>query len=116
MPTSMPAGGSMGPKWMLKPWANMGSWPVARGGREAREMVVEAGGEQEQLAGSQVGRDVRVVDALLGRVRDEDHDREGRLRCLGDGRHAAARFGRAGAALRGLFGAAPHGHPGAAAA
>ena len=38
------------------------------------EVDVEAVGEHQQLAGPEVRRDLRVVDRLLGRVRDEDHD------------------------------------------
>ena len=55
IPTSMPAGGSIRSKWMLKPWANISSWP-----------------------GRRFGRDLGVVDRLLGGVRDEDHDRRRR--------------------------------------
>ena len=46
---------------MLKPWANISSWP-----------------------GAQVRRDLGVVDRLLGGVRDEDHHDVGRLDRVGD--------------------------------
>ena len=37
------------------------------------EMDVEAVGEQDELAGPEMGRDLRVVDGLLAGVGDEDH-------------------------------------------
>ena len=43
------------------------------------EVDVEAVGEHQQLAGAQVRRDLLVVDGLLGRVGDQDHDHVGRL-------------------------------------
>ena len=48
------------------------------------EVDVEAVGEHQQLAGAQVRRDLRVVDRLLGGVRDEDHDHVGGLDGVGD--------------------------------
>ena len=44
-------------------------------------------GEHQELAGPEVRRDLRVVDRLLGGVRDEDHDHVGRadgVRDVGD--------------------------------
>ena len=63
------------------------------------EVDVEAVGEHQQLAGAQVRRDLRVVDGLLGRVGDQDHDHVGGLDRLGDVRDAQARLGRERAAL-----------------
>ena len=60
MPTSTLAGGTMRPKRMLKPWANMSSWP-----------------------GRRLGAIVGVVDGLLDRVREGQHDDVGGLDGLG---------------------------------
>ena len=48
------------------------------------EVDVEAVGEHQEVAWAQVRPDLRVVDALLGRVRDEDHDHVGGLDRVGD--------------------------------
>ena len=44
------------------------------GRHDAPEPDVEAVGEHQQLPGAQVRRDLGVVDRLLDRVRDRDHD------------------------------------------
>ena len=56
------------------------------------EVDVEAVGEHQQVAGAQVRRDLRVVDRLLGGVRDEDHDHVGGLDRIGDVGDAQARL------------------------
>ena len=70
-------GGSIRPKWMLKPWANISSWP-----------------------GPQVRGDLGVVDGLLGGVGDEDHDHVGGLDRVGDVDDREPGILREGAALR----------------
>ena len=63
------------------------------------EMDVEAVGEHQQVAGSQVRRDLLVVDRLLGGVGDEDHDHVGGLDRIGHVGHAQARVGGESPAL-----------------
>ena len=55
--------------------------------------------EHQQLAGPQVGLDLRVVDRLLGGVRDGDHDHVGGLDRVGDVLDPEARGLGEGAAL-----------------
>ena len=55
------------------------------------EPDVEPVGEHEQRVGAQVGLDLGVVDGLLDRVRDGDHDHVGDLGGLGDGHDLEAR-------------------------
>ena len=62
------------------------------------EMDVETMGEHQQVAGPQVRCDLVVVDALLGRVRDEDHDDVRGLDRIGDIGDPEARLGGQGAA------------------
>ncbi len=56
-------------------------------------------GEHQQVPGPQMRRDVRVVDRLLGRVRDEDHDHVRRLDRSRHVHHPQARVLHEGAAL-----------------
>ena len=56
-------------------------------------------GEHQEVAGAQVRRDLRVVDRLLGGVRDEDHDHVGGLDRIGDVGHAQPGLGGEGPAL-----------------
>ena len=63
------------------------------------EVDVEAVGEHQQVAGAQVRRDLRVVDRLLGGVRDEDHDHVGGLDGVGDVGDAQPGLRGEGAAL-----------------
>ena len=57
-------------------------------------------GEHQEVARSQVRGDLLVVDRLLGRVRDEDHDHVGRLDGIRDVADLQARVGRERPALR----------------
>ena len=56
-------------------------------------------GEHQELPGTQVRRDLGVVDGLLRRVRDEDHDDVGRLDRVGDIGDPQARLLGVGTAL-----------------
>ena len=64
------------------------------------EVDVEAVGEHQQVAGPQVRGDRRVVDGLLGRVRDQDHDHVGGPNGLVDVHDPQAGIGDELAALR----------------
>jgi hypothetical protein len=55
-------------------------------------MDVEAVGEHDELAGSEVRSDVRVVDRLLAGIGDEDHHRVGGLDGIGHVGDAQARL------------------------
>ena len=57
---------------------------MTSGGADPPEPDVEAVGEHQQLPGPQVRRDLGVVDRLLGRVGDEDHDDVGLADGVGD--------------------------------
>src|SRR6266511_5722295 len=61
------------------------------GGADLVVVDVEAVGEEERLPLRHVRRDLRVVDPLLGLVRDEDHDDIGLLRRVRDGEDAEPR-------------------------
>ncbi len=56
-------------------------------------------GEHQEMAGVKMRGDLLVVDRLLGRVRDEEHDDVGGLHSLGDVGDAQARIARQRPAL-----------------
>ena len=66
------------------------------------EPDVEAVGEHQQLAGPKVRLDLRVVDGLLGRIGDEDHDDVGRANRVGHAHDPQPGLLGKGPALRAL--------------
>ena len=68
-------------------------------GLDPAELDVEAVGEHQERARLEVRGDVRVVDRLLGGVRDEDHDHVGDLHGLRDVEDPQARVLGQGPAL-----------------
>ena len=67
-------------------------------------------GEHQQLPGPEVGLDLAVVDRLLERVGDGDHDHVGLLHGVGDGRDLEARGLGDRAALGAVREADDHAH------